>query len=112
MYKREVLEETGVAYEVERLAVVCENFFTGHGGNLDGLNCHCLEFYFLMKSRGSQELKSHSYNWDNEREEMHWIPIDKIQQYNIKPSFLKEQILDIVNGEGVLHIVTELDRRR
>lgn len=108
--RREVFEETGIEYEVDRLAVVCENFFKGHGGKLEGLDCHCLEFYFLMKSKGNKELKSVSYNRDDEREEMHWILIDEIGNYNIKPSFLKEKIKDILNSKSVLHIVTEADR--
>lgn len=108
--RREVFEETGIEYEVDRLAVVCENFFKGHGGKLEGLDCHCLEFYFLMKSKGNKDLKSVSYNWDDEREEMHWILIDEIEKYNIKPSFLKEKIKDILNSKSVLHIVTEADR--
>ncbi len=108
--RREVFEETGIEYEVERLAVVCENFFKGHGGKLEGLDCHCLEFYFLMKSKGNKDLKSVSYNRDDEREEMHWILIDEIEKYNIKPSFLKEKIKDILNSRSVLHIVTEADR--
>ncbi len=108
--RREVLEETGVMYEIDRLAVVCENFFKGHGGNLEGLDCHCLEFYFLMKSKGNKELKSVSYNSYDEREEMHWIPINEIGKYNIKPSFLKDRINEIINSSSVLHIVTEVDR--
>ena len=30
--EREVYEETGIRAKVERLAVVCENFFKGNGG--------------------------------------------------------------------------------
>lgn len=52
---REVYEETGISYETLRLAAVCENFFKGKGGKLEGLDCHCLEFYYLMKSRGEHE---------------------------------------------------------
>lgn len=107
---REVYEETGVKYEIDRLAVVCENFFKGKGGKIDGLDCHCLELYFVMKSKGNIKLKSNSYNGDNELEEMKWIPLDKIGEYNIKPSFLKDKIKEIVNGRSVLHIVTEADR--
>ena len=54
--KREVLEETGVPYEIDHLAVVCENFFTVQNGAFEKLHCHCLEFYFIMKSRGSKKL--------------------------------------------------------
>lgn len=39
---REVFEETGAHYEMDRLAVVCENFFTGDNGNLTGMDCQVL----------------------------------------------------------------------
>ena len=58
--KREVLEETGVEYEVDRLAFIHENFFHGDG-ILEGKECHEIAFYFLMKPRGTQELNSNSY---------------------------------------------------
>ena len=49
--KREVLEETGVEYEIERLAVIHENFWEGNGDSLDGLHCHEVSLYYLMKPR-------------------------------------------------------------
>ena len=53
------------------------------------------------------KLKSDSYNWDDEKEEMAWLPIDKLQEYNIKPTFLKDRIQEIVEGRDVLHIVND-----
>lgn len=109
--KREVFEETGIEYEVDHLAMVVENFFTGNSASFDKMNCQCLEFYFVMKSRGSQELKSHSTNADNEVEEMHWIPIADLQKTNIKPSFLRERLPEILNSKQILHVVTDVDRK-
>ena len=45
--KREVLEETGVNYEIDRLAFIQENFFERSDGMLKGLKCHEITFYFL-----------------------------------------------------------------
>lgn len=53
--KREVLEETGVPYEIDHLAVIHENFFDENQGMLKGLDCHEICLYYLMKSRGTQE---------------------------------------------------------
>ena len=104
---REVLEETGAAYEVDRLAVVCENLFLGKDDSLHGLNCHALEFYYLMKSRGSKEVHSESSGWNNAKEELVWIPIEKLPETNIKPDFLKTRIPEILKNSGVLHIVND-----
>ena len=101
---REVLEETGVQYEIDHLAVIHENFFEGAGA-VEGYECHEVAFYFLMKPRGTKELHSDSRTQDGIKEEMHWIPIKELENYRAYPTFLKE-VLDRI-GEGILHIVTD-----
>lgn len=108
--KREVREETGVDYEIDHLAVVVENFFSGKGGKIDGKACQCLEFYYLMKPRGSMEVHGKSINSDNEEEILRWLRVNEIQDYNIKPSFLKDRFEEIVKGKDIIHIVTDADR--
>ena len=110
--KREVFEETGIEYEVDHLAMVVENFFKGKGGSFENMDCHCLEFYFVMKSRGCQEGKSQSINADNELEELHWIPIDELSTTNIKPSFLRERLPEILRSKQLIHVVTDVDRMK
>lgn len=100
--KREVLEETGVSYEIDRLAFIHENFFEG-SGTLDGLKCHEVAFYFLMKSRGTRELNSNSYSL-GVREYMHWLPINKLTEYVAYPSFFADKLLNL--KDTVEHIVT------
>lgn len=102
---REVFEETGVRYEVDRLAVIHENFFNENNGTLKGLNCHEISFYFIMKPRGAMELNSNSYTFSGAREEMHWIPIEDLDKYTAFPSFMK----DYFSKEhcGIEHIVTD-----
>ncbi len=80
--KREVYEETGVAYEIDRLAIIHENFFKGDG-TLEGLQCHEVALYYLMKPRGTKELHSNSYT-GGVKEEMHWIPIEELVQQAIE----------------------------
>lgn len=101
--RREVLEETGIPYEIERLAFIHENFFKG-SGSLEGLKCHEIAFYFLMESRGAQKLNSNSYTDGGVREYMHWIPIDKLDDYKAFPTFFRDKIKNI--GVSVDHIVT------
>ena len=102
--KREVFEETGVNYEIDRLAVIHENFFNENSGTLKGLDCHEICFYFLMKPRGTKELNSNSYTF-GVREEMHWIPISDLDKYKAFPSFLKEYLSR--EHSGTEHIVTD-----
>ncbi len=100
---REVFEETGVHYEIDRLAVIHENFFIG-SETLKDFNCHEIAFYFLMKSRGSQELNSNSFTQDNIKEGMVWIPIDELDNHTVYPTFLKEYLSK--ESKEIEHIVT------
>ena len=102
---REVQEETGAPYEIDHLAVVCENFFTGTEEIIKGYTCHVIEFYFLMKPRGTQELHSDSYTHFNDKESMVWIPIDELNSHRFYPTFLKDY-LD-TKHDAVEHIITD-----
>ena len=104
---REVKEETGVEYEIDHLAVVCENFFTDNSQGFEGLKCHVLEFYYLMKSRDSQDLNSESYGWNGAKESLAWIPLEDLPKTNIKPDFLKTRIPEILKLKQPIHIVND-----
>ena len=101
---REVFEETGVRYEIDRLAVIHENFFNENTGSLKGFECHEICLYFLMRPRGTQELNSNSRTL-GVREEMVWIPIEKLDEYKVFPSFMKDYLSR--DHAGIEHIVTD-----
>ena len=101
---REVFEETGIHYEIERLAVIHENFFSENSGTLKGLDCHEISFYFLMKPRGTQELNSNTTT-NGVTEEMHRIPIEDLDKYRAFPSFLKDYLSK--EHSGIEHIITD-----
>lgn len=100
---REVLEETGVHYEIDRLAFIHENFFEGDGtqGNL---HCHEVALYFLMKPRGTRQLNSHSTTAWGVPEHMHWIPLEELGKGKAFPTFLPEKLANL--QPGIEHIVT------
>ena len=100
---REVFEETGILYEIDRLAVIHENFFTDSSEFFKDLNCHEISLYFLMKAKGNQDLNSDSYT-QGIRENMVWIPIDELDNYTVYPTFLKEYLSK--ESKEIEHIVT------
>ena len=102
--KREVLEETGVEYEIDYLAVIHENFFNDDKGSHKGMDCHEIAMYFMMKPRGTRELNSESYVM-GVKETMHWIPVEDIHKYKAFPSFMKEYLQSGYNG--IKHIITD-----
>lgn len=101
--KREVLEETGVNYEVDRLRFVHENFFMGNC-SAEGKKCHEICFYYLMKPRGTQKLNSNSF-CNEGKELMNWIKIDELKNYKAYPSFFADELFSL--SDDVKHIVTK-----
>ncbi|MBQ9959999.1 MAG: NUDIX domain-containing protein, partial [Oscillospiraceae bacterium] len=104
---REVFEETGVHYEIDRLAVIHENFWQGGGVYDKGLNCHELALYFLMKPRGTKQLQSSSRTRFGDREKMHWVPVNELHTVKHFPAFLQgylqampQQTVHIVQREN------------
>lgn len=102
---RECFEETGVHFEIDRLAVVHENFWNGNGAYDKDLICHEISLYFLMKPRGTKELHSNSYTRFGDKEILHWIPIEDLDKYKYFPTFLKDYLSS--GHIGVEHIVTD-----
>ncbi len=100
---REVFEETGVYYEIDHLAVIHENFFQENAGSFHALDCHEIALYFMMKPRGTKMLHSQSYTM-GVRETMHWLPIEKLDQYKSFPSFMKSFLQSA--HSGIEHIIT------
>lgn len=106
--EREVLEESGIKAGVDHLAVVCENFFKGVGGSIDGRDCHTIEFYYFMKILEG-DISSCKSKTDN-NEELVWVPIEEIKTSKIKPDFIKEYIDKIISDEHIIHVIEERDR--
>lgn len=106
--EREVLEESGIHAKVDYLAVVCENFFKGIGGKIDGLDCHTIEFYYYMKIP-NDDLSLCKHMTDT-GEELVWLPIEEIKTSKIKPDFIKEYIHKIISERKTIHVIEEKDR--
>ena len=106
--ERKVFEEAGINAYVDHLAVVCENFFNGKGGKIDGLDCHTIEFYYYMKMQ-DEDLSTCKHTTDD-GEELVWLPIKAIKTSKIKPESIKENIDKIINEKQTIHVIEERDR--
>ena len=91
---REVYEETGGDFVIERPLCLVENFFKGDG-MLEDLDCHTIELYFLMKPEEKREYDVGSVNTGGEREKMCWLPIDKIDEYDVRPVLIKKLLKEL-----------------
>ncbi len=100
---REVFEETGINYEVDRLAIIHENFFYGNG-TTEGKLCHEVALYFIMTPKGNKDLNSNSFCAEG-KEYMNWIPLDQLQNHVLYPTFYKDVLTDL--PKNIKHIVTK-----
>ena len=104
---REVLEETGVKLEVERLGFVHENYFYGDAPSNLGKLIYELSLYFYMKTPADFCPISESFTEDQSREHLQWISpgTDK----TIYPHFFKTDLDQ--NNKNVLWFKTD-ERRK
>jgi len=103
---REVWEETGWKFEVERLAFIHENFFRGKAGTIEGLNCHEVAFYYLMKWDPNCIITSNSHSMGGLPERLDWLEISKLKESEttVYPTFFAEELLNL--PLHAKHIVT------
>lgn len=87
---REVLEETGVKMEIDRLGFVHENYFYGDAPSNLGRLIYEISFFFYMKVPSDFAPISKSFTEDNSREQLKWISLDEdIKMY---PEFFKTEL--------------------
>lgn len=103
--EREFLEESGINAKAQRLAVLCENFFRDNDGVFKGIDCHTLEFYYIM-SADEEQIKNCRSQTDN-GEKLEWLTFEEIARKDVRPYFIKERILEIVNAKNVIHVIND-----
>ena len=103
--EREVLEETGVPCKAVRCAIICENFFSGDrlDKRISGKLCHILEFYYLMEAPEDGSFREET----DTGEKLTWIPLDEIENYDVRPVMLKTKLKEAIDGGTLLHVVNK-----
>lgn len=92
---REVCEETGEAFQIERPLCIVENFFKDDLGGKELLDCHTIEFYYLMKPTQKREYDVVSITTGGQSEKMRWIPLESIDEYDIRPEIVKHIVKEM-----------------
>lgn len=89
---REVLEETGVQMEIDRLGFVHENYFYGDApSNLNKL-IYEITFFFYMKVPDTFAPISESFTEDNSKEHLRWVSLD--EDMKMYPEFFRTELKD------------------
>lgn len=100
---REVLEETGVKMEVDRLGFVHENYFYGDAPSKQGKLVYEISLFFYMKVPHDFAPVSVSFTEDNSKEYLRWISLD--ENGKIYPEFFRTELRNPANT--VKHFVTD-----
>lgn len=100
---REILEETGVKMEIDRLGFVHENYFYGDAPTNLGKLIYEISFYFYMKVPGDFAPISESFTEDDSREQLRWVKLDEdIKMY---PEFFRTELQN--PADTVKHFVND-----
>ena len=89
---REFREELGIDVQVERMALVIENFFT-----YSGRDFHEIGFYYTVTA-DSNFASSHVnpfYGIEGERLIFQWMPLDKLDKLELYPECLRSFLRDL-----------------
>ncbi len=100
---REVLEETGVKLEVDRLGFIHENYFYGDSASNLGKLIYEVSYFYYMKVPEDFEPVCMSMTEDENEEFLRWIDIDDPIRYY--PEFFRKELLNPI--DGVKHFVTD-----
>lgn len=100
---REVLEETGVEAEIDRLGFIHENYFYGDAPTNFGKLIYEISFFFFMKVPENFAPVSESFTEDNSREFLRWVsPDENVKMY---PEFFRTELKNPANT--VKHFVND-----
>lgn len=100
---REVLEETGVRMEVDRLGFVHENYFYGDAPSNLGKLIYEISFFFYMKVPEDFSPGSMSFTADHSREHLRWVSTDA--EITLYPTFFRTELDP--DCKSVRHFVTD-----
>ena len=90
---REVMEETGVKLDVDRPVFFHEQFFDEE---VTGEHFHEVAVYYLMKDSADLEnLRCRSVTERGMSEELIWIPLDELEQYNVVPVSIAKELKNL-----------------
>ena len=95
---REVYEETGRRLEIDKLVFIEERFL-----EINKQRYHEIGFFYLMKNNADINV-SESTHTDQEKETLHWLPLNQLSDIDLVPKFLKTKALN--NISTLEHIIS------
>ena len=100
---REVMEETGVKMDIDRLGFIHENYFYGDAPTNFGKLIYEISFFFYMKVPKDFTLTCNSFTEDGSEEHLAWVSLD--DERKMFPTFFKTELNNPKNY--VQHVITD-----
>jgi len=97
---REVYEETGIEFQIDKLCFIQERFF-----EVIGRSHHEIVFYYLMKDNSNTHLSYRKFTDQGTKESLHCLPVESLAETDIIPEFFKTKLL--INIDSIEHIVSK-----
>ncbi|QAS52917.1 NUDIX hydrolase [Halobacillus litoralis] len=97
---REMKEELGYAVKAGHVPWIAENFF-----EYEGEAMHELGFYYILTSPVSHFQEGVFHGLEGERLIYQWLPIDRLENYELMPPFLTGALKDI--PEATKHVLVQ-----
>lgn len=98
---REMLEETGLDVEVQKLAWLVENFF-----EYKGVRHHELGLYYRMRFLTLKHQDDFVFNDGDNRLLFRWFPIGDVDHIKVYPEIIKSSLL--LKGGGIQHFTVKM----
>lgn len=100
---REVLEETGVKMEIDRLGFVHENYFYGDAPSNHGKLIYEISFYFYMQTPADFAPISESFSECGAKEYLKWVSLD--DNITMYPEFFRTELKN--PAHSVKHFIND-----
>jgi len=89
---REIYEEIGLTLEVDKLVMIQERFH-----KVNEQRHHEVVFLYLIKNCDDINILDGTFSDQGTKETLHWLPIDKLSEFEIVPEFLKSKSFEDMN---------------
>ena len=101
---REIYEETNIRLEIDRLVFIHENFFIADFMN--DTPFQEIRFFYIMKINDDiKNINCSSNGVDGSKDSLHWLPIDKLSEYQLFPEFYKIELQNLTTD--VRHFIAK-----
>lgn len=97
---REAYEETGVRFEIDKLAFIQERFL-----EINSTKHHEIVFFYLLQNVSEMIVLENTYTDQGSKETLHWFSLSDLDKHHIVPKFIKTRLLKGISG--IEHIISK-----